>query len=215
MPRPAITITLVDRKGTHPCHHGHQIGDSWDFDAERGFLCPMAMHVAFIFADILRYGGAIPGQPSGSAIFACPDVETLNVFRLETVPSDDTGRKMYALRLRCRRAYAPPAVSDGRLVLVDRLWPRGLSKDTIALDHWEKVVAPSRELRQRFGHAADRFADFASAYREELAVNPQAAAFVKWCRDALAVGPVTLLYAAKDATHNNAFVLRQWVLEHL
>lgn len=215
MPRPVITITLVDRKGPCPCRHGHQIGDSWDFDTERGLLCPMAMHVGFIYADIMRYGGALPGQPPGTAVFACPDVDTLNVFRLETVASDGNGRKMPALRLRCRHAYAPPAEADGRRVLVDRLWPRGLSRDAAALDRWEKTVAPSDELRRRFGHAADRFADFAAAYREELAENAQAAAFVTWCRDALAEGTVTLLYATKDAVRNNAFVLRRWILEHL
>ena len=66
MKRPRLRITLIDRKGSCPCHHGHKIGDSWDFDTERGQLCPMAMHVAFLYADILRYGGSIPGQPDGT-----------------------------------------------------------------------------------------------------------------------------------------------------
>ena len=60
MKRPRLRITLIDRKGSCPCHHGHKIGDSWDFDTERGQLCPMAMHVAFLYADIIRYGGSIP-----------------------------------------------------------------------------------------------------------------------------------------------------------
>ena len=81
--RPAIRITLVDRLGKCPCHRGHQIGDSYDFDTERGQLCPMAMHVAFPYVDILRYGGAIPGQSAGMATFCCPDVDTINVFRIE------------------------------------------------------------------------------------------------------------------------------------
>ena len=68
MKRPRLRITLIDRKGSCPCHHGHKIGDSWDFDTERGQLCPMAMHVAFLYADILRYGGSIPGQPDGTAV---------------------------------------------------------------------------------------------------------------------------------------------------
>ena len=59
MKRPRLRITLIDRKGSCPCHHGHKIGDSWDFDTERGQLCPMAMHVAFLYADIIRYGGSI------------------------------------------------------------------------------------------------------------------------------------------------------------
>ena len=60
--RPKIKITLIDRKGPVGCHRGHKIGDSYDFDTQRGELCPMAMHVAFPYVDILRYGGNIPGQ---------------------------------------------------------------------------------------------------------------------------------------------------------
>ena len=62
MSRPRIQITLIDQKGTKGCHRGHKIGDSYDFDTERGNLCPMAMHVAFPYVDILRYGGEIPGS---------------------------------------------------------------------------------------------------------------------------------------------------------
>ena len=75
MSRPRIQIILIDQKGTKGCHRGHKIGDSYDFDTERGNLCPMAMHVAFPYVDILRYGGEIPGNPKGTAIFACPDVD--------------------------------------------------------------------------------------------------------------------------------------------
>ena len=85
--RPKIRITLVERKGPCPCHRGHRPGDSWDFDTERGRLCPMAMHVAFPYIDILRYGGEIPqpGQPKGTALFCCPDVDTINVFKIERI----------------------------------------------------------------------------------------------------------------------------------
>ena len=72
-------------KGKHGCHRGHKIGDSFDFDTERGQLCPMAMHVAFPYIDILRYGGHLPGQEDGTAVFCCPDVDTINVFRIEMV----------------------------------------------------------------------------------------------------------------------------------
>ena len=61
---------------------GHQVGDSFDFDTERGKLCPMAAHVAFPYIDILRYGGCLPDQPAGRAVFCCPDVETINVFEV-------------------------------------------------------------------------------------------------------------------------------------
>ena len=85
MKKPNIRITLVGQKGTMGCHRGHQVGDSYDFDTERGKLCPMAMHVAFLYADIIRYGGSIPGQPDGTAVFSCPDADTLNIFRVERI----------------------------------------------------------------------------------------------------------------------------------
>lgn len=88
MKRPKIRITLIDQKGTVGCHRGHKIGDCYDFNTERGKLCPMAMHVAFPYVDILRYGGSIPGQEKGTAVFACPDVDTLNVFKIECVEED-------------------------------------------------------------------------------------------------------------------------------
>lgn len=90
MSRPKIRITLVERKGPVGCHRGHRVGDSYDFDTERGQLCPMAMHVAFPYVDILRYGGEIPGQEKGTAVFCCPDVDTLNVFRIERLDGDET-----------------------------------------------------------------------------------------------------------------------------
>ncbi len=88
MNKPKIKITLVDRKGPMGCHHGHQIGDTFDFDTDRGKLCPMAMHVAFPYIDILRYGGKLPAPPDGSVLFCCPDVNVINVFQLEVVEND-------------------------------------------------------------------------------------------------------------------------------
>ena len=93
MSRPRIRITLVERKGEHPCHRGHRVGDAFDFDTQRGELCPMAMHVAFPYVDILRYGGRLPGQPEGQAVFCCPDVDVINVFRIERVAADPDGAK--------------------------------------------------------------------------------------------------------------------------
>ena len=83
MSRPRIKITVVDRIGKAGCHRGHKIGDSFDFDTERGKVCPMTMHVAFPYIDILRYGGTIPNQNEGEAVFCCPDVDTINVFKIE------------------------------------------------------------------------------------------------------------------------------------
>lgn len=83
MRKPKITITLVERKGTCACHRGHKVGDSFDFDTERGKLCPMVLHVAFPYIDILRYGGKLPLSKEGDIRFCCPDADVINVFRLE------------------------------------------------------------------------------------------------------------------------------------
>lgn len=83
MKKPKINITLIDRKGTQGCHRGHQIGDSFDFDLDRGNFCPMALHVAFPYIDILRYGGMPPKSSHGDFRFCCPDADVINIFRLE------------------------------------------------------------------------------------------------------------------------------------
>ena len=100
-----------------------------------------------------------------------------------------------------KRAYARPADSDGTRVLVDRLWPRGISKRKAALDGWCKEVAPSSSLRKWFGHKPERFQDFAKRYRAELKGNPA----VKELRNI--TGKVTLVYGAKDPEINHAIVL--------
>ena len=76
----SIKITLVEQKGAHPCHRGHKIGDTFDFDRDRGKICPMAMHVLFPMIDILRYGGKLKSE-----LYCCPDVETINIFKIEKV----------------------------------------------------------------------------------------------------------------------------------
>lgn len=79
--KPKIQITLVDRIGQEACHRGHAIGDSFDFDTQRGELCPMAMHVAFPYIDILRYGGSLP---SGDEVrICCPDANVINIFNIQ------------------------------------------------------------------------------------------------------------------------------------
>ena len=83
MKRPKITITLVGQKGCERCHRGHKIGDSFDFDADRGKLCPLAMHVAFPFVETLRYGGKVPDRSDGPFVFCCPDVDVNNIFKIE------------------------------------------------------------------------------------------------------------------------------------
>jgi uncharacterized protein YeaO (DUF488 family) len=108
--------------------------------------------------------------------------------------------------------YEPPTPEDGRRVLVDRLWPRGLTREKAALDDWAKDVAPSTELRRWFGHDPARWQAFAHRYREELVSRPEA---LQALLDAAAQGPMTLVYAARDEQHNEAVVLRDVLRERL
>jgi uncharacterized protein YeaO (DUF488 family) len=112
--------------------------------------------------------------------------------------------------IRLKRVYEPPAASDGMRILVDRLWPRGIAKDEAKIDLWLKDVAPSHDLRKRFhGKPADWDA-FRAAYFAELE-SPEAQAAAQVLRGRLRKGPVTLLYAARDETRNNAVALREWL----
>jgi uncharacterized protein YeaO (DUF488 family) len=114
--------------------------------------------------------------------------------------------------VRLKRAYEDPASEDGTRVLVDRLWPRGLSKADAAIDHWARDLAPSTELRKWFGHDPARWDEFRRRYSEEIRSQPEA--FTHLCELAR-TGPVTLVYAARDQTHNDAVVLREVLLRHL
>lgn len=83
--KPRIKITLVEKKGNCSCHRGHKAGDTFDYDDDRGRLCPMAMHVAFPYIDILRYGGCPPKAKNGEIRFCCPASDVINVFKIEKV----------------------------------------------------------------------------------------------------------------------------------
>jgi len=107
---------------------------------------------------------------------------------------------------RTKRAYEPAGPEDGYRVLVERLWPRGLTKERAALDHWAKEVSPSPALRTWYGHDPERFEAFTVRYRKELAA-PAAQAVIADLRRRGARGPVTLVYAAHDEEHNSAMVL--------
>lgn len=110
--------------------------------------------------------------------------------------------------IKIKRVYEAPDKSDGQRILVDRLWPRGMTKEKAALDLWLKDIAPSTELRKWFGHDPEKWEGFRRKYTEELRHNPAAAATL---RDVLKKGPVTLLYGARDEAHNEAAVLKQWL----
>lgn len=113
--------------------------------------------------------------------------------------------------MRVKRVQEGPADDDGARWLVDRLWPRGISKERAALDDWLKDVAPSPELREWFGHDPERFTEFAERYRAELDDSAAAQRLRARLRD---VDAATLLYAAKDPEHNHAVVLLDWLREH-
>lgn len=110
------------------------------------------------------------------------------------------------LHVQVRRVYDPPSPGDGQRVLVDRLWPRGLSKQRAALDEWCKLVAPSAELRQWYGHDPDRYEEFARRYRVELQ-DPEHAGALDHLRELAARGPLTLLTASRASDISEARVL--------
>ncbi len=111
---------------------------------------------------------------------------------------------------RIKRVYAPAAADDGLRVLVDRLWPRGIAKEKARIDLWLKDIAPSEALRRRFHGEPSKWQEFVAAYDGELRREPASAA-VASLREHLRRQPVTLLYAARDETHNNAVALKEWL----
>ncbi len=110
-----------------------------------------------------------------------------------------------ASNLRLKRAYEPAGPGDGARILVDRLWPRGVSKAKAALDDWVKDIAPSTELRKWFGHDPARWSEFQRRYRAELRGQAKA---LDSLRERARAGVVTLVYGAHDEEHNDAVVLR-------
>lgn len=107
------------------------------------------------------------------------------------------------MQVRLKRAYEAPEDSDGQRILVDRLWPRGVSKDEARIDQWLRDVAPSGELRKWFGHDPAKWVEFQRRYREELKDNPALAQLKELARK----GRLTLVYGARDELHNQAVVL--------
>ena len=110
-----------------------------------------------------------------------------------------------------KRAYEPAEPEDGTRILIDRLWPRGVSKAAAALDDWAKELAPSTELRQWFGHDPARWAAFRHRYRTELRDH---VAELDRIRALARKATVTLVYGARDEAHNDAVVLREVLLNH-
>lgn len=117
------------------------------------------------------------------------------------------------MMLQIKRIYDPFQESDGVRLLVDRLWPRGISKENAHLDGWLKELAPSPQLRMWFGHKAENFAEFAMLYRAELDASPQAQAAAQQIILQSTKTMVTLLYGAKDSQINHAVILRAYLHE--
>ncbi len=115
-------------------------------------------------------------------------------------------------QLRVKRVYEPPDSGDGTRVLVDRLWPRGLSRERAKIDLWLKEIAPSNSLRRRFHGNPAAWEEFKIAYYGEIR-EPAAQPAIQSLLDRLTREPVTLLFAARDETHNNAVALQEWLEE--
>jgi uncharacterized protein YeaO (DUF488 family) len=117
--------------------------------------------------------------------------------------------KVSASNVRLKRAYEPPAADDGTRILIDRLWPRGISKERAAIDQWMKDISPSTELRKWFGHDPARWDEFRRRYAKEVRHH---ADLLAQLRSLARQGQITLVYSAHDEKHNDAVELRELIL---
>ncbi len=113
--------------------------------------------------------------------------------------------------IKIKRSYEAADPADGERFLVDRLWPRGVKKESLHIEAWLKDAGPSDELRKWFGHMPQRYPEFRRRYRRELAENVAAGGLLEAARR----GDITLVYSAKDEEHNQAVVLKEWLEESL
>ena len=112
------------------------------------------------------------------------------------------------MNIKIKRVYEQPDKDDGVRILVDRLWPRGLTKDKASLDLWLKEIAPSTELRKWFGHDPDKWKSFRGRYETEIRHKDD---LVKVLKQKIKEGTITLIYGARDEKHNEALVLKQFL----
>jgi uncharacterized protein YeaO (DUF488 family) len=112
------------------------------------------------------------------------------------------------MNIKIKRVYEQPAKDDGRRILVDRLWPRGLTKGKASVDLWLKEIAPSTELRKWFGHDPDKWKRFRGRYETEIRHKDD---LIKMLKRKAREGTITLIYAARDEKHNEALVLKQFL----
>ena len=119
-------------------------------------------------------------------------------------------------KIQIKRAYVENDPSDGKRVLVDRMWPRGVKKETLAVDLWEKSIAPTSDLRKKFGHDPQKFDWFKKEYIKELNQEEETETFVKQIKQWVKEDEnVTLVYGAKDEKHNQAVVLKEYLEKKL
>jgi uncharacterized protein YeaO (DUF488 family) len=111
-------------------------------------------------------------------------------------------------KMKIKRVYEMPSRDDGKRILVDRLWPRGLTKEKASIDLWLKEIAPSTALRKWFDHDPDKWKEFQKRYHQELRNNKEQVSLLK---EKIKKGTVTLVYGAKDEKHNEALVLKEWL----
>lgn len=121
-----------------------------------------------------------------------------------------SSKRIPARNVKLKRIYEPALVEDGTRVLVDRLWPRGVSKDRAALSNWCRDVAPSTSLRKWFGHEPTHWDEFRERYKAELKRNIEPVAALRLLAKQ---GPLTLVFGARDEIHNEAVVLRDFLLD--
>jgi len=112
------------------------------------------------------------------------------------------------VKIRIKRVYDKPARTDGRRILVDRLWPRGVSKTDAQVEHWARSIAPSDELRRWYGHDPDKWDEFRDRYFAELDANPQGVAELRSKMDG---STVTFVFSSKETKLNNAVALKQYL----
>lgn len=112
------------------------------------------------------------------------------------------------MTVKIKRVYEEPSSQDGKRILIDRLWPRGISKEKGKIDIWMKDIAPSTELRKWFGHDPAKWEEFQKKYLDEIRQNPSA---VSQLKEQVKEGNVTLVYGAKDIKHNDAVVLKEFL----
>lgn len=108
--------------------------------------------------------------------------------------------------IKIKRIYDPASPKDGKRILIDRLWPRGIKKDDAKIDEWLKDIAPSNELRQWFSHDPSKWEEFKRRYKKELKNKSE---MLEMIREKAKISTITLLFAAKDIEHNNAVVLKE------